>query len=205
MWDLGADTRTDRWAGHKGRVLGLELDHGGPSFVTVGNDGIFKWIPGQASHVFSIARPDALYGVGASPSGRWLAGVGNSTARIWDNRSGEVLADLGGVASPRVVAFSDDERRVHVGQADGTLVTWDWNGRAATNARRVLSQDGEVLGVISRGSYVLVAHGSRVVAEIDRDTGRELRKFTTSAAPFAIALSPDGRTLASICITDLCK
>jgi WD40 repeat protein len=197
LWDLAADSRTDRWSGHKSRVLGLEIANDGPSFVTVANDAVTTWRAGQPSRGLSIQLPKPFYGVAVSAKGQWLASVGLESAAVWDARTGRFLTNLTDVATSRTVIFSDDERRIHVGQPDGTVVSWDWNGEAATNPRRLTSQDTEVLGLVSRGAHLFVAHQNRVVTKVDRDTGTELQRFRTTASPFAIALSPDGRTLAA--------
>jgi WD40 repeat protein/tRNA A-37 threonylcarbamoyl transferase component Bud32 len=197
LWDLTADARIDRWSGHRGRVLGLDVPHDARWLVTVGADGISEWQAGHPSPVLSIRAPTDLYGVAASTSSRWLAGVGHVNGAVWDSQTGRLASDLPNAKSARVVLFSDDDRRIHVGEPDGTLATWDWIDGVAKGPRRLPSQDTEVLALATRGRRVFVAHGNRVVTEIDDESGREIRKLRTSSAPFSVALSPDARTLAA--------
>jgi WD40 repeat protein len=44
---------------------------------------------------------------------------------------------------------------------------------------------------------VFVAHRNRAVLVRESETGREIRELQSSSAPFSLALTPDGRTLAA--------
>jgi eukaryotic-like serine/threonine-protein kinase len=197
LWDLVADARTDHWTAHAGRVTGLAVAADAQWLVTAGLDGVSKWRPGQVARARSIvgAQVNAL---AESRSGRWLATVGEpAIAAVWDGRDGRRVFNLPGAVSSRAVAISDDERRIYIGEGDGTLSTWDWFEEVASGPRRTKSVDAEVLALATRGQRVFVAHRNGVVAVRDAESGSEIRKLSTPAAPFSLALSPDARVLAT--------
>jgi WD40 repeat protein len=197
LWDLQADARTDRWSAHSGRVVGLELAPDGGWFMTVSGDGVLQWQPGRTSRTLSLQSQTPMYAVAVSSGSQWLATVGNQRGHVWDSQTGRLIVDLPDSKSARAVIFSDDDRKIHVGEPDGALATWDWIDGAARGPRRVPADGLDVTALAARRGRVFAAHVNRLVAEIDAESGREVRRFTTTASPQSIAVSPDGRSLAS--------
>jgi WD40 repeat protein/tRNA A-37 threonylcarbamoyl transferase component Bud32 len=202
VWDLVADGRLDEWKSESGRVTTLALLSGGTELLTTGvNGAVSRWTPGQPTRTESWLAGSRLAGAAISDNGRWIATVGNpGEAAIRDRQDGRRLADLPGVLAARAVLFTDDDRRVWVGDADGTLRVWDWVDGRLSNERSWKPTSSEVLALLARGSSLFVAHGDygqRIVGLHDRATGRELRRYPTNSAVFSLALTRDERLLAA--------
>jgi eukaryotic-like serine/threonine-protein kinase len=197
FWDLAADARADHWAGHRGTVTGLAVGADTRSIVTSANDGtISAWQPGQTTPGVSFRAAASVTGVALSHNERWIASVGPAgTAAVWDRRDGRRVAHLPGISGARAVTFADADRRLIVGEADGTLVTMDWSDDGAGAPRRTSPQGSEILALATHGPRVFVAHRDRSISVRDSQAGREVRALKSSSAPFALALTPDGRTL----------
>jgi WD40 repeat protein len=144
-----------------------------------------------------MSSPTPMYALAASARSQWLATVGNKGGHVWDTETGRRLADLPNGKSARSIIFADGDQRIHVGEPDGALATWEWTRGVATGPRRISSDDGDIVGLAVRGRRLFLAHGNRVVTEVDDPSGREVRRFTTSSSPFSIAVSPDATTLAA--------
>jgi len=128
---------------------------------------------------------------------------------VRDLRDGSLRTALAGVPSSRAALVTDDDRRLWIGDADGTLRSWDWADGRLSNERTWTSDALEALALLARGPRLFVAHGRRAVILRDRATGRELRRYATSSAPFALALTRDERLLAAgtylgaVCVFDV--
>ncbi len=199
LWDISADSRTDHWAGHTASVGALAVEPGGKAIVTAGSDGrIFRWVKGDASGARWWQSTLRINGLAHSGNHKWIATSGYpKTGAVWDASTGRWLSDLGVDGPSRAVAFSDDNRHVLVGETDGTVRIWEWNGAAAVNPRAIRSTDTEVLGLTTRGNRMYVAHRQQALVVREIDSGRELQRFVVPAAPFSVALSPDARAVAA--------
>jgi WD40 repeat protein len=199
LWDLSADSRTDRWGGHTASVGALVVAPGGEAIVTAGADGrIFQWRKAVDAGVSWWQSAQRVNGLAYSGNHTWIASSGYPrTGAVWDAGTGRRLAELGVDGASRAVAFSDDSRHILVGEVDGTLRIWEWNGTAAVNPRAIPSKDTEVLGLTTRGNLAYVAHRRQALVVREIDSGREMRRYAVPAAPFSVALSPDARLVAT--------
>lgn len=131
-----------------------------------------------------------------SPDGKTLATAGGDGAMLWDVTSGRrtgVLKDR--TAGFSSIAFSPDGTRIATGGASGRTVLWDTAGRRqltalqdnAMSVRRVaFSADGRLLAAAGDDGLVRLA-----------DPQVHLQIGTPTPAGGAVALSPDGRILAT--------
>jgi WD40 repeat protein len=125
---------------------------------------------------------------------------------LYDARAGTALATLGGQAARvRVMAFSQDERLLAVGDADGRVRLWDVTSArnpkalgaviASTASIRALSfgSDGRSLTVVAERAAGILniqdRHHPRMVGTIPAVPSVGLSE--------GLALSPDGRVMAS--------
>jgi len=198
LWDLGADARTRHWAGHSGPVTGLALGADAQSFFTAGLDGISMWRSELPAPGVSLQSGGRVSGLAVSADRRWIVSVGHpGTAAVWDARDGRRVAGLVDAGSSRAALFADGDRRVIVGESDGTLKIWDWSEGTVRNPKSVSSPSGEVLALASHGSRVFVAYRETSVVIRDAASGGEIRALRPSASPFSLAVTPDGRLLAA--------
>jgi WD40 repeat protein len=141
----------------------------------------------------------SVSGVAFSPDGKWLATASSDrTVKVWDAATGTELHTLKGHAGPVwCVAFGPDGTRLASGSFDHTVKVWD-----TATGREILtfdahpdqvtcvafSPDGKWLASASRDGKVLIW---------DPNSGRATRSIESHAVVWSVALSPDGKSLAS--------
>jgi RNA polymerase sigma factor (sigma-70 family) len=133
-----------------------------------------------------------------APDGRTLAVADDAAVRRWDTTTGKELPPHGGHRGAVFsVAVSADGRAVYSGGGDATLRRWDaatgkevrrFVGHRSTIWRVRLTPDGKLLG--SGG------HDGKVYLW-DPDGPRPTRELPAHSEFRALALAPDGRTLAT--------
>ncbi len=156
------------------------------------------WLAGQTGAV-NVLR--------FSPDGQWLASGGDdSTARLWDVKTGEPLGPpLPHPASVSSLFFSPDATRLATVCADQSLRLWevpagrlvlgpvpanDFRFKRPTAAAAAFSPDGRRLAVASESA-------ARV---LDATTGAELAGPVKHRGRInSVAFSPDGATVLTVC------
>jgi WD40 repeat protein len=200
VWDLAADPRTDHWAAHDRTVTGIAVGADGRAVFSGSADGrLSLWRSGQTAPSASMPLNGRAGQIAISENERWIVSVGQpGTAAVWDARDGHRVAGLPEAGSSRAVTFMDGDRQVVIGDVDGSLNVWDWNGGVARHARRIdpPSPASEALALTSHGSRLVTAHREQLVIIRDVASGREIRRLRPGAAPFSVAVTPDGRLLA---------
>jgi WD40 repeat protein/tRNA A-37 threonylcarbamoyl transferase component Bud32 len=211
VWDLAADARVAGWRVEGGRVTSLIVSPDARALVSTSANGLVSVRePGAAAAASTWQTDGYVLGAAVSGDGRFIVTVGAAgRAAIRDLRDGSLRTALTNVPSSRAVLVSDDERQLWIGDADGTVRSWDWADGRVSNERSWKSDPIEANALLARGRHLFVAHGSRVVILRDRATGRELRRYATTAAPFALGLTRDerllvaGTYLGAVCVFDV--
>jgi WD40 repeat protein/serine/threonine protein kinase len=196
----GDDCRVKVWELEGGQQVLNEEVHliraGRPAFspdgkhlATPGGEGTVKiWELATRKQVRTLGRQDIYIDrVAYSGDGRRLVcACVDMCARVWDAATGEELLTLRGhMSSPSACALSRDGSRAATAGYDSTTRVWDTTDRTAF-ARHVRTFF-EKKQLLTRGGAV----------------GQDAVTFYGHRAPTAyVALSPDGRLLASSCLGD---
>jgi WD40 repeat protein len=153
-----------------GQVTSAQLDDSGKFLVTGSDVGVVRvWRIGEASRRGEFeAEPGGARAVAFDPSVMHVATGGKSTVRVWDWRSGLVVAAFRGPLATRNVSFEGNGRLLLAAGPSGVRV-WDWRKRKRLLAVAVpsnpsdhpeLSRDGRAL-LLEDSSNALVYRLSR--------------------------------------------
>jgi WD40 repeat protein len=211
LWDV-ADRRHphslgEPLTGHTGPVWSVAFSPDG-SLVAAGSadSTASLWNVSNPAHPSQIGEPLAgssgeMYAVGFSPDGRTLAtGSGDSKVRLWSIPASDMSGQIG--------AFSRDGKVLATATADSTIRLWNVTrparpvalGKPFPNGGRtprsmVFSPDGRTLVVLTGTTNSVQLWN---VADPARPTayGPAVALHTRYAGADALALSPDGHTLA---------
>ncbi|KAG0706667.1 hypothetical protein DFH29DRAFT_136855 [Suillus ampliporus] len=153
----------------------------------------------------------AIYALAFSPDGsRLISGGQNCTIIMWDVQAGSVILDLPAAHTKTILclSFSPDGSRYASGSRDGTIRIWD-----ATSGRMVLGPlRGHSGGVYSLsftpdGTRIVSGSDDKIVCVWDVQVGSSLNGSREAHRPiklhghrsivFSVAVSPDGRLIAS--------
>ncbi|MCK2221968.1 WD40 repeat domain-containing protein [Actinomadura sp. ATCC 31491] len=191
--------RPDHGPALAGIVRGLAFSRDGASLAVARGDTVRLWDPATArprgGPLARHAQP--VLDVAFSPDGRTLATVSwDDTARLWSLPSGRqsaVLRDR--TAGFTTIAFSPDGTRIATGGPSGRTVLWD-----AATRQPILALADNVSGVervaFSPDGGLLAAAGDDGLVRL-ADPKVHLQIGRPLPGEGAVALSPDGRILAT--------
>jgi WD40 repeat protein/beta-lactamase regulating signal transducer with metallopeptidase domain len=204
LWPAAAPPAKPRLIvrGHKDPVTATAVTPDG-SLVASGDGGgavrITDTATGREVRVLS-GHKGGVKQLRVSPDGRLLASAGNDKlVRLWEVSSGRELHVLSGHGdSVLAVAFAPDGKTLASGGRDKTARLWDVTG--GRELRSLTDHKGAVAAVqFSADGKLLFTAGQEVfIRGFDVAGGARKFQFSTGAQGRvdALALSPDGRTLA---------
>jgi len=175
LWDPATGKELRRVAGHEGWVFSVAFSPGGQALASGGKDRTVRvWAVATGKELRRLAgHQGQVTFVAFSPGGKMLASKGyDHTIRLWDMADGRELLRLG---------VRDEMTRLN-----------------EPNCPFVFSPDGGAVVSASGVEGVFPNHRGRTLCLWDTASVEELRHFVGSRPSFgAVALSPDGKTLAS--------
>jgi WD40 repeat protein/transcriptional regulator with XRE-family HTH domain len=207
LWDAATGEAINTLTGHAGAALVLAFSPDS-QHVYAGSDetGIaIAWEAAGGQEQFRFSGQGDIVGVdaiAASPDGARLAtGEFDTTVKLWEAASGELLLTLFGHSSQVVsVAFSADGSYVASASEDGSIKLWD-----ALTGRELLTLRGHTSGVMGvafspdgNRLYSASRDGTARVWDISPAAGRDwLNLVGHGDRLFGVAYRPDGAQLAT--------
>jgi WD40 repeat protein/tRNA A-37 threonylcarbamoyl transferase component Bud32 len=218
------DERLQVWDARSGQeVQTLDLQPGGISSLRFSPAGqqlavalwhgktvkIFDWDGNKLTETRTLeGHRDSVVSVAYSPDGKYLAtGDRNRVLKLWN---AETFEEIRTIETPaQQLAFAPDSRTLLAAATNDLPKTVHTFTRWAVNSQEELpALSAEVSGapnfalhhLSADGRVLFVAQGGKAtyVQAIDTSTGKELYPRQGHTAPLnAVAVSPDGRTLAS--------
>jgi WD40 repeat protein len=168
---------------------------------------ILEWAGDRLVEIHTLRYPWPTTAAVYSPDGKFLVSSDVTGFKLWNAQTFKELRTV--EAEAQQLAFTPDGRTllaattIDQARAVYTFTRWDaatWKAlpalavavaAAPVRTFHCLSRDGQVL-------FVAPQHGATYVKAIDTATGKELFPRLGHAAPLnAVAVSPDGRTVAS--------
>ena len=196
LWDVASGRELHTLTGHGISVNSVAFSPDGRTLASGSTDKTIKlWDVANGRELRTLTTQEFVHSIAVSPDGRTLASGGNSV-KLWDLASGVELRTLRDGGTVIALAFSPDGRTV-VSGSDGTGTI---KFRDVASGRELRTVNAHTAGVhsiaFSPDGRTLVSAGrwDHTIKLWDVASGRELRKFEGSGK---LALSPDGRTVAS--------
>ena len=133
-----------------------------------------------------------------SPSGDRLVTPSDNRIRVWDPRTGALVAEreVGDADQAVAVAYTTDGARILVGTDAGEVFAVDAATLAPTGPRVKLPNDPVEVIPVPGGKRVVVRLSDWVYALVDLDAGEVLQHYTLGVGgTYGAAVSPDGTKL----------
>jgi WD40 repeat protein len=210
-WKVATGELGPACIGHRNNMMGMWFDRHGKTLLTTSLDHTARiWDIATGKQLVPPLRHPAPFGFGGaiSPDGSIAVTVCTDRARFWNTSSGEELKEVSLGERLGFVAFSPEGRTLAVRNRDFVDI-WDLqthhslhtlNGSKSIGGPFWFSPDGTRLAAWN-GEGTIKIWNARTGQEMhwNARTGQELDTLSGHRGSISsIAISPDGKTLASI-------
>ncbi len=207
LWDPADGTLVKTLKGHADAVYAVAFSPDGKRLASGSYDrDILLWDVESGKTLRTLeGHNEAVFDLAFRPDGKILASVSaDRTVKLWEVASGERRETLNEATKAlQAVAWSPDGRSVLAGGVDNRLRRWEVSADAkeGSNALKasVFTHEGALLAVRVSGDGAIVASSAddrTVKLWNGADLSPRLALETQPDWPVALALSPDGKTLA---------
>jgi WD40 repeat protein len=209
VWDAQGELLST-FAGHTGGVHQIVFSPDGKRLATASHDGTCKlWDPDTWKEIRSLPGNGKLFSsVAWSWDAKLLAAGGDDESIVWNAETYEVLHTLKNAPGSGLLAFSADGRTLLTAPPDGTrgerpaFTRWEMKTGNRLTTCELSTRSSNIFCDLSRdGRTVFVGEAQPADARVrayDAETGQERFPLRGHAgAVQSVAVSPDGRTLAT--------
>jgi WD40 repeat protein len=169
--------------------------------IASGAERVLLWDATTMNRIAPLEYDSAVWCVVFSPDGRWLVSThGDGAILIWDVVNRELEANLkqhsGAVRS---VAISPDGKRLMSGGDDQSVILWNAESGQKESVRTAHETRVGAVAFSPDGSWFVSSDQSGDVIrwDIGRDTPRWVANARKNWASYFLAISPDGRFVAT--------
>jgi WD40 repeat protein len=155
-----------------------------------------KTLSGHTSPVKSVAF--------STNSARLVSGA-DKTARVWTVADGSLFAEVTATNDVVSVAILPDGKRIATAHGDKSILTWklpEAAGGKVEPGAAIASQAAITVLATLPPAQLLASGPDGIVRVFDADKGSAVRTASGSAPTVALAVSPDGKTFASLGLTN---
>lgn len=156
-----------------------------------------KTLSGHTSPVKSLAF--------STNSARLVSGA-DKTARVWNLADGALFAEANATNDVLSVAILPDGKRIATAHGDKTILTWklpEAAGGKVDPGAVIASQAAITLLATLPPAQLLASGTDGIVRVFNADNGSAVRTVAGSSPTAALAVSPDGKTFASLGLTNM--
>ena len=204
LWDVATGRPVRKLAGHRSAISRAAFSPSGRQLVTASGDRtaiIWAVDTGAVLHRLD-GHSGVVVTIAISPDGSTLATIDYSSVHLWDMATGKRLRQLLESDGVWSATFSPDSRRIATGDTSAVVVLWD----VATGAslHRFAGHRDEGLLPLASAAFVPGTNQLVTISATDPhalvwdlDSGRELMRLGHRGAIDNVAVSPDGRSIAT--------
>ncbi|HEX7375629.1 MAG TPA: c-type cytochrome domain-containing protein, partial [Pirellulales bacterium] len=180
-------------------IQSLAFSHDGTLLASGGYRDIKLWQRPRDVRLaaFDTAAADGTQTIAVSTDGKWLAtAAADHSIKLWDLATGQLARALAGhTAAVTSLRFSPDAARLFSGSADKSIRVWQ-TADGAPLGRIDTPQPVTAVALIGAGERIATGGGDNNIRIWTTPTAAARSIAGVSAAPAAIALSPDKKLLA---------
>jgi WD40 repeat protein len=177
----------------------------GTTLFAVGDDRcvlVWDWATGIGSNFLFTGGQKGLECVGISPDGKTVAAGGiDGTVYLWqtDGQHRDRLRSLQGhTKHVHGLAFLPDGKTLLSAGEDGSLRLWNWQDSTTEATIEVGKRHVHGIAVSADGKMVAAAVGGTGLRRWSLPDRRELPAIEGAGMARGVAISPDGKTLATV-------
>jgi WD40 repeat protein/serine/threonine protein kinase len=168
-------------------------------FVATGADDIVLWDAKTLTNIGRLEYPSIVWNVAFSPDSKWLISThGDGAILIWDVEARKRIANLNEHSEPvRGVAFSPDGKLIASAGEDRAVIIW--NAESGRKEAVLLGPPSRLTAVAfaSDGKHIAAAEFNHALNLWDRSQPRKQLTINIGSASYCVAISPDGRSIAT--------